>query len=1142
MNLSTFQSNGKYGYKDGFSIVIPAQYEAVSLFHEGFAVAVLNNRFGIIDVKGNFVVENKYDDLCHLFDNYYVARINDGSNWFCGVINTKGEVIIDFNFKCIQSESDRYFLCYEEAKEIKENIKYLSLHGRYTYKNQSGCNWYSLDGIFITSHTVDFHSDDYVIVKDEECKFGLLKSDGTILINPKYQNLQYCDENIFLVSSESDEISENFIISDSDEIVFSTTKKIQFEDGFFKVELANKEMEWYSIDGNHVYSGDGTPLNSGFLRIFKNGKYGILNRKGRRIINFLYDEIIYVSSFFAVRRGDKLGFIGLSGEIIVDAIYKSIESVCLENNPLYLGRADTLKRWRGFERYEYTGYCKEYYFDTEGHVNYCGDKCDYLVRKVVSIADISNYSKSKIIKKVGKNLNDSMAVNNYKKSIIKVSGDFDLNATLILDDGECQELFTLSEGIISNSKFDKIDQITPICFVVKVKDKYGVFRLDEKSVIIPIIFDRILFFGGHTVLLYQEGLWGAKSLILKKNLLYAVLKVDIPVENIEICILDELQNLFCVKRTYRNYQGEDIEYYTIIDKCGVEVDKLKKMHLEQPLERYDKNHYLTKSNGKFGFVSEIGYVSIPFIYDEIIPMKTGNFNVRIGDSWGVIDINGRELVRVKYDKPMPIYIAAPKNTFFAYDDLKDQEDPFRNSENNRGKYVVRDANSGYCGCINKAGEEIIPPVYEHLIFGKSDPYEEKYGDFMFFGFGGYESECSSTFFSNIECATWGCMDEMGRIIIDSKYDCFKITKHFILAGRNGSFLGDEDGNEYTLYDKYSGVYDLYTYNGELIIGGFREMLYDADNKILVLFFGGKWDRYCSYEDDWNNIYHYNYTFKYGNDLWLILDENLNTIQRKEDGNPYSFNKGFIGKIETKKADKKVKHVYNMPIHLMAKGFSHFGENCAFIKENNSEESKIAALDYKTGVSTPFYDSIKQINSSLFFVAKDRKVGIRTLSEIILQLDYFLFTLPINGYFLAAKKIDNEYSTVELFHINDLKNPLCVSINKIETSNLICDIGFGRLKMIFDGGDELRHMKIPHKEKFSKDFLDLIHPDESLYFCKKWKDQYYFSTEYGIGYDYRDESSHDEDQDCMRDSWDAMTDGMYGDMPEGFDGDFDFLGR
>ena len=28
---------------------------------------------------------------------------------------------------------------------------------------------------------------------------------------------------------------------------------------------------------------------------------------------------------------------------------------------------------------------------------------------------------------------------------------------------------------------------------------------------------------------------------------------------------------------------------------------------------------------------------------------------------------------------------------------------------------------------------------------------------------------------------------------------------------------------------------------------------------------------------------------------------------------------------------------------------------------------------------------------------------------------------------------------------------------------------------------------------------------------------------------------------MRDTWDAMTDGIYGDMPDDFDGDFSFLG-
>ena len=33
----------------------------------------------------------------------------------------------------------------------------------------------------------------------------------------------------------------------------------------------------------------------------------------------------------------------------------------------------------------------------------------------------------------------------------------------------------------------------------------------------------------------------------------------------------------------------------------------------------------------------------------------------------------------------------------------------------------------------------------------------------------------------------------------------------------------------------------------------------------------------------------------------------------------------------------------------------------------------------------------------------------------------------------------------------------------------------------------------------------------------------------------------DDYDYMADTWDAMTDGMYGDMPDGFDGDFDFMG-
>ena len=44
------------------------------------------------------------------------------------------------------------------------------------------------------------------------------------------------------------------------------------------------------------------------------------------------------------------------------------------------------------------------------------------------------------------------------------------------------------------------------------------------------------------------------------------------------------------------------------------------------------------------------------------------------------------------------------------------------------------------------------------------------------------------------------------------------------------------------------------------------------------------------------------------------------------------------------------------------------------------------------------------------------------------------------------------------------------------------------------------------------------------------------------YSYDQDYDYYEEPDYAQDTWDAMTDGMYGDMPDGFDGDYDFLGR
>lgn len=45
----------------------------------------------------------------------------------------------------------------------------------------------------------------------------------------------------------------------------------------------------------------------------------------------------------------------------------------------------------------------------------------------------------------------------------------------------------------------------------------------------------------------------------------------------------------------------------------------------------------------------------------------------------------------------------------------------------------------------------------------------------------------------------------------------------------------------------------------------------------------------------------------------------------------------------------------------------------------------------------------------------------------------------------------------------------------------------------------------------------------------------FCSSYNSNEDYNDYEY------TLEDTWDAMTDGMYGDMPEGWDGDLEFLG-
>lgn len=920
---------------------------------------------------------------------------------------------------------------------------------------------------------------------EEKSKFGYRYEDDTIAILAKYDDAKEFKENLAIVKYNG----FYGVINSSDivviDLIYST---IEENNLFFECKETHENDSitkslWYNRDGVLLHEGFAKALTDKFLCIYNGKKYGVISQDGSRIINCLYDEIVLKNELLIVLREDKLGLYDLCGNVILDAFCNSIESVEIENNPILIGTTSFSDNWGTCY---YPGYCKEYFFDPNGCRYYNdGSKQDLLFRRIITVRSVrTEWIAEKMISKPIYEIYCWRPIN-------------DITKPMIISTGTSKMIFIKSEGILPNSEFDDIQQITPICYVVKRYSLFGVYRVDTKELVIPIEYECIRFYGGHTVLVCKDGLWGARSLGLDSNIFNILFKVSIPNEYIEIKILDDYQHFFgCKKKS--PYSSD--EFFTIVRSNGEEIEEISELECDSQFVYIDSMRFLTSIDGKFGFINSQGQKVIPFKYDEIIAREDGRFDVRINNRWGILTIDGFEVVRIKYSSPLPKHF--------------DKE------------IVVKDAESECYGLLSPDGAEMIPTVYEHLLGSEDD-------EFYYFGCGGFEDEDHPTFFSgDINGALWGAVSGRGKRIIDAKYLNYKMQSGYIVAGRDGGYFPDTDDSDYAWYgSNFDGVYDLYSKDGELLIGGFREFEYDERNGLFIFFFGGDWKEYSAFDDDWNNIHINGYRFERGIDLWLILDKDLKTILRDKDGKPKQFEKGFLGKIDIKQENGRIKHVYNMPIELMAKGFSHVAINSIIINDSNSEYHKSQAVDIATGKKTKLYSKIEQVTEKLFYFADGNYVGITNINSDVLIGDCLLITYPVNNYILIGKKGTEGNYSVLLYNLDNLKQPVAVAIQNISEDDLVHHAEGHWLKMVVDTSlSGLKALIVPNSRFLENKFIDLVTTKEGTdYKFGSHDNSYFFSNDWRFNHDeenYGDGGNDWNDNGSLMDALDGEPDAYW----------------
>ncbi len=107
---------GKWGFSDGFKVVIPAMYDEVFCFKEGLASVEIDEKCGFIDSNNEVIIPFDYDTAMSFSEGY--AMVVKGDK--CGYINKNNELVIPFDFDAATPFEDG------EAK-VKQNGKWATI-------------------------------------------------------------------------------------------------------------------------------------------------------------------------------------------------------------------------------------------------------------------------------------------------------------------------------------------------------------------------------------------------------------------------------------------------------------------------------------------------------------------------------------------------------------------------------------------------------------------------------------------------------------------------------------------------------------------------------------------------------------------------------------------------------------------------------------------------------------------------------------------------------------------------------------------------------------------------------------------------------------------------------------------------------
>ena len=415
---------------------------------------------------------------------------------------------------------------------------------------------------------------------NKDNKWGIIDNNSKTIIEPIYDDA--------------------LIIPDNKKDIFISTYNANYDEGTYETKVLNSKSKELFTEYDKVNALENYDENNNLwyeenvLLVEEDGKYGLINFDGDKILDIVYDKIYTlkgIKNSLITEKGGKKGIVNHIGQVIVENKYDEIKS---------LGKDTKLYIVKSNDKYGIDGILD----------------CKY---------------------------QDIKALNNKDIYCVKENGKY--------------KVINSEEKEVFNEKFDNIETIKDEIVVYKYKNKYCAYDLANNKKL-EKTYKELKYTANNLLIAKQNSSYGIINIKgeteVKQEYVSISYYEEVDIyeleeknEDFNIILNSDLKE---IAKGIVNDTNAEKSYVKIWTEGGYKYYSLNGEEKSSTEILIKNGLFLSKKDNKYGFVDKQGNVVIDHIYDDATEQNDfGYIAVKKDGLWGSLDKNGNEICSTKYN-------------------------------------------------------------------------------------------------------------------------------------------------------------------------------------------------------------------------------------------------------------------------------------------------------------------------------------------------------------------------------------------------------------------------------------------------------------------------------------------------------------